>query len=147
MRLDPYVSIDGLPFSATRDDVIRVHGQPLREGRNEVGLTELDFGDVVYRFQDCGRLEEVTRQAKVLNLGAVSVPFPSLKTFICEQDHRHFARAGFLVSPKFGLAFVPDSPYWVTALARHGVEQWEAMRPTLPTPEQPPAPSDTPRQP
>lgn len=147
MRLDPYVCVDGLPFSATRDDVIRVHGQPLREGRNEVELTELDYGDVVFRFQDCGRLEEVTSQAKVLNLNAVSVPFPSLKAFVCEQDSAHFERAGFLVSPKFGLAFVPDSPSWVTALARHGVEQWEAMRPSLPVPGQAIDPSVTPRQP
>lgn len=147
MRLDPYVSVDGMPFSATRDDVIRLHGQPLSEGRNAVELTELDYGDVVFRFQDCGRLEEVTRQAKVLNLNAVSVPFPSLKIFICEQDPRHFERAGFLVSPKFGVAFVPDSPYWVTALARHGVEQWEAMRPSLPAPDQAPVPFETTRQP
>lgn len=129
MRLDPYVSVDGIPFTARRDDVIRVNGQPDSETRNAVALTELDYGDVVFRFQDCGRLEEVTRQAKVVHLNTVSVPFSSLKAFVREQDGDHFERAGFLVSPKFGLAFVPDSPYWVTALARHAVEQWEAMRP------------------
>lgn len=129
MHLDPYVSVDGTPFTAGRDDVVRVHGQPVSEARNAVALTEMDYGDVVFRFQDTGRLEEVTRQAKVLHLNTVSVPFPSLKAFVCEQDDRHFERAGFLVSPKFGLAFVPGSPYWVTALARHAVEQWEALRP------------------
>lgn len=129
MHLDPYVSVDGIPFTAGRDDVVRAHGQPVSEARNAVELTEMDYGDVVFRFQDGGRLEEITRQAKVLHLNTVSVPFPSLKAFVCEQDDRHFERAGFLVSPKFGLAFVPDSPYWVTALARHAVEQWEALRP------------------
>ena len=129
MHLDPYVSVDGMPFTARRDDVIRALGQAGSEAQNAVELTELDYGDVVFRFQACGRLEEVTRQAKVLHLNAVSVPFPSLKAFVCEQDGSHFERAGFLVSPKFGVAFVPDSPCWVTALARHAIEQWEALRP------------------
>lgn len=129
MHLDPYVSVDGIPFTAGRDDVVRLRGQPDSEARNAVELTELDYGDVVFRFQDCGRLEEVTERAKVLHLNTVSVPFPSLKAFVYAQDGSYFERAGFLVSPKFGLAFVPDSPYWVTALARHAIEQWEALRP------------------
>lgn len=129
MRLNPYISVDGIPFTARRDDVIRAHGQPVSEARNTVGLTEMDYGDVVFRFQDCGRLEEVTRQAKVLHLNTVSVPYTSLKTFVCEQDKQRFERAGFLVSPRFGLAFVPDSACWVTALAAHAIEQWEALRP------------------
>ena len=36
-------------------------------------------------------------------------------------------RAGFVVSPRFGLAFDPGEPSWVTALARHCLPQWEAL--------------------
>ncbi|MBI2732544.1 MAG: hypothetical protein HYX44_04310 [Aquabacterium sp.] len=131
MHLDPFVSVDGMPFTARRDDVVRVYGQPQIETRNAVDLTELDFGDVVYRFQDCGRLEEVGAQAPILHLGTVSVPFATLAAFVRAQDAACFLRAGFLVSPRFGLAFVPDSPCWVTALAAHAITQWEAMRPEL----------------
>lgn len=131
MRLEPYVSVDGVAFSAAREDVMQRHGRPVSEVRNEVGLTALDYGDVIYRFQDNGLLEEITKKAPVLTLGAIAVPFAALESFIREQDQLVFQRAGFLVSPKFGLAFVPTEPCWVTALDRHGVAQWEALRPGL----------------
>lgn len=134
MRLEPFVSVDGLPFSASRQDIILRLGQPLSEARNDVGLTALDYGDEVFRFQDCGRLEEITRQAKVLDLGVTAVPFGSLRAFVREHDGDAFERAGFLVSPAWGIAFVPGEPYWVTALARHAIAQWLALRPTLPGP-------------
>jgi len=127
MRLDPFVSVDGNSFSLSREDVLRERGTPNHERRNEVGLNELDYTNTVFRFQDCGRLEEITAQAPVIHLGAVAVPFISLETFIREQDPRAFKRADFLVSPAFGLAFDPTEPYWVTALAKHCLVQWEAL--------------------
>ncbi len=131
MRLDPYVSVDGFAFSASREDIVRARGQPRGEARNEVGLTALDYGDAVFRFQDCGRLEEITVRAPFIHIGSVSVPFSSLKAFIREQDQAAFERASFVVSPRFGLAFVPGEPDWVTVLARHCIEQWELLRPQL----------------
>lgn len=74
MHLQPYESVNGVPLTATRGDIIRAHGQPRSESRNNVGLTALDYGDVVYRFQDSGRLEEVTARAEALHLGTVAVP-------------------------------------------------------------------------
>ena len=128
MHLQPCQSVNGTPFTATRDDVIRAHGQPRSESRNSVGLTALDYGDVVYRFQDSGRLEEVTARAEVLHLGAVAVPFRNLAAFVQLNDRTAFDRAGFLVSPRYGIAFVPDEPCWVTALARHCMAEWVALR-------------------
>ena len=128
MRLQPYQSVNGTPFTATRDDVIRAHGQPRSESRNSVGLAALDYGDVVYRFQDSGLLEEVTARAEVLHLGAVAVPFRNLAAFVQLNDRTAFDRAGFLVSPRYGIAFVPDEPCWVTALAQHCVAEWETIR-------------------
>ncbi|HEY9209449.1 hypothetical protein [Acidovorax soli] len=128
MHLQPYERVNGMPFTATRDDVIRAHGQPRSEARNTVGLTALDYGDVVYRFQDSGRLEEVTARAEVLHLGTVAVPFRDLTAFVRSSDSAAFDRAGFLVSPLYGIAFVPGEPGWVTALARHCVGEWEALR-------------------
>jgi len=127
MKLQPFSAVDGLPFSVSREEVLRLRGTPVREARNDVGLNELDYEDVVFRFQDCGRLEEVTAQAPVLSLGTVAVPFGSLERFVKDNDPSAFERAGFLVSPTFGLAFDPRCPSWVTALAEHCIAQWQAL--------------------
>ncbi|WP_333706044.1 hypothetical protein [Ottowia beijingensis] len=132
MKLKPYAEVDGLPFTVRRADLQRRHGAPLRERGNGIGLTELDYGDVVFRFQDgSGRLEEVTRRAAVLYLlldgDVVDVPFARLAAFVPAHDGAAFERAGFLVSPRFGLAFVPGQPDWVTALAAHCIETWRAL--------------------
>ena len=127
MKLVPFVSVDGTPFSVSRDEIVRLRGQPVRSGRNGVELNELDYESVVYRFQDCGRLEEVTLQAPVVNLGNVAVPFDALASFVRREDREAFERAGFIVSPRFGLAFDPDEPCWVTALAAHCLDAWRSL--------------------
>lgn len=65
---------------------MRAWGEPRLAQRNDVGLSELDYGSVVFRFQDSGRLEEVTQQASVLTLGKVAVPFASLALFGRKHD-------------------------------------------------------------
>ncbi|HEU5296552.1 MAG TPA: hypothetical protein VFU71_17360 [Burkholderiaceae bacterium] len=127
MKLEPFVSAGGTAFSASRDDVLCARGAPARTSRNAVGLHELDYGHVVFRFQDSGRLEEVTTQATVVDLGAIAVPFACLEAFVRAQDPQAFERAGFLVSPRYGLAFDPREPCWVTALAEHCLAQWRAL--------------------
>ena len=127
MKLHPFTAVDDVPFSVSGEELLRVRGKPVRQGRNGIGLNELDYADVVFRFQDCGRLEEITAQAPVLNLGSVSVPFFALERFVGENDPSAFERAGFVVSPRFGLAFDPHCPSWVTALAEHCIAQWRAL--------------------
>jgi hypothetical protein len=127
MKLDPFVQVDDTPFSASMTEVRLAHGAPLRTGRNGIGLEELDYGAVVYRFQDSGRLEEVTRQAGVVTIGTVAVPFGALQSFVRDQDPAMFERAGFIVSPRYGLAFDPRCPSWVTALAAHCLDAWRAL--------------------
>ena len=127
MNLAPFVSVDETSFSASREDILAAWGTPSRTCRNSVGLTELDYGTVVFRFQDCGRLEEITRKTQAVHLGAVAVPFRSLERFVQDHDSSAIERAGFVVSPKFGLAFDPTCPPWVTALASHCIESWRAL--------------------
>ena len=127
MRLDPFESVDDCAFSTTRPELLRRLGAPARECLNGVGLYELDYGLAVYRFQSCGRLEEITAEAPVIHLGTVSIPFASLETFVSSQDEATFRRAGFVVSPRFGIAFDPREPFWVTALARHCLVRWEEL--------------------
>lgn len=128
MKLQPFLQVDGTAFSASSDEIVRLRGRPWRSGRNGVGLDELDYGDVVYRFQEGGRLEEITQEAKFVTLGNVAVPFEALAGFVRAQDPDAFERAGFLVSPAFGLAFDPTEPFWVTALASHCIPEWRALR-------------------
>ncbi|MFT3857659.1 MAG: hypothetical protein QM742_09230 [Aquabacterium sp.] len=127
MRLHPFTQVDDLRFTASPDEVRARWGRPVREGRNAVELDELDFGHIVCRFQASGRLEEITVRAPVLHLDKVSVPFASLAAFVRGHDPQAFERAGFLISPALGLAFVPTEPDWVTALARHCLPQWRAL--------------------
>lgn len=127
MKLDPYRRADEAAFTATPADIVAARGRPGRRGVNGVGLDELDYGDAVYRFQASGRLEEITRQAPVLHLGAVAVPFAALAAFVRAHDAGAFERAGFIVSPRFGLAFDPRDAPWVTALAAHCIETWRAL--------------------
>jgi hypothetical protein len=127
MKLDPYRCAGTTAFTATPAEIIATRGRPAAASRNEVGLNELDYGDVVFRFQDGGRLEEITLQAPVLHLGAVAVPFAALAHFVRDQDPEAFERVGFIVSPKFGLAFDPDDTPWVTVLAAHCIASWRAL--------------------
>lgn len=127
MKLQPYSQVDTVPFTATPDDVRQMFGRPSRAGRNNIELDEMDYGSVVFRFQEGGRLEEVTKRAPIVHLGDVAVPFHVLEAFVREHDPNAFERAGFIVSPRFGLAFAPDCPSWVTALAEHCLPQWRAL--------------------
>ena len=127
MRLVPFEQVDDLPFSASVDEVRRRHGAPRRTARNEVGLDELDYGHVVFRFQDNGRLEEVTQRSAVVHLPPAAVPFASLAGFVREHDPGAFRAGGFYVSPRFGIAFDPSDSNWVTALAAHCLPQWREL--------------------
>jgi len=134
MHLTPFVQVDDVLFSTTRTALLRRRGPPLRRFINDVALEVFDYGGVVFRFQASGRLEEVTQRAPVLHLGGVAIPFRALPAFVAAQDLDAFERAGFVVSPRFGLAFVPADPDWVTGLARHCIPTWRALAPPVPPP-------------
>ncbi|MGR4871948.1 hypothetical protein ACIPRI_24130 [Variovorax sp. LARHSF232] len=127
MNIDPFVSVDDMPFSASMDHVLQARGTPAATCRNGVGLNELDYGDAIYRFQDCGRLEEMTMRAPMVHIGGIEMAFGELAAFVRDRDPSAFEKADFVISPRFGLAFAPDCPPWVTALARHCLEAWRAI--------------------
>ena len=132
MRLQPYIRVNDTLFTASVDEILGHRGVPQHRQGHDIGLTALDYGEQVFRFQDStGRLEEVTARAPVLYLltdcVARDLPFASLAAFVRAQDGAAFDRVGFLVSPRFGLAFVPSEPDWVTALAAHCIDTWRAL--------------------
>ena len=124
----PYIAVDGVPFAITPEQLRARFGCPQSQQRTPVRLNEYDFGDRVFRFQDSGRLEEVTQRAPELRIGDAMVPFAALAAFVRAHDADAFERARFLISPRYGLAFVPDSPDWVTALAAHCISTWRELR-------------------
>ena len=93
VKLAPFNSVDGVAFSISPEQLVAQLGQPMSKGRNEVGLNEFDYGAEVYRFQDSGRLEEITKCASVVHNGELAVPFGSLQRFIKKQDHSAFERS------------------------------------------------------
>ena len=127
MHVIPYLLVDQLPFMASHDQVRHYYGKPLSIERLEIGLQALDYGSWVARFQHNGRLEEITKRAPELFLFGQRVPFAGLETFVRQRDAGVFVRSGFVVSPRFGLAFVPGEPDWVTALAAHCIPTWRSM--------------------
>jgi len=127
LRLTPFAAFGDIDFSLGVEELVAWLGPPNRHSRNEAALNEYDYGHSVFRFQDGGRLEEITRRAPVLQIGSVAIPFTALAGFVRAQDSGAFERAGFLVSPLYGLAFVPEEPDWVTALAPHCIPTWRAL--------------------
>lgn len=141
MALVPYEQVDDVVFTIRPPELAARFGPPLAQARNEVGLDEWDYGERVFRFQDSGRLEEVTQRAAVVHFGGLAVPFSALRGFVAMQDREFFERAGYVVSPRFGLAFVPGEPPWVTALARHCIDTWRALPPGPAATDPPPIPT------
>lgn len=135
MKLRPYAQVDEVSFQLTPADALARYGRPVRRSRNGVGLNELDYGARVLRFQDGGRLEEVTQRAPVLYVveqavvpsQVIDLPFGRLHSWVRREDGQAFARAGFVISPRLGLAFVPGEPDWVTALAAHCIDTWRQL--------------------
>lgn len=127
LRLEPFVAFDDIPFSLSVEALLARLGPPAQQSRNAAELNAYDYGHSVLRFQHNGRLEEITKRAPVLQLDTVAIPFSALAGFVLAQDADAFERAGFLVSPAFGIAFVPGGPDWVTALARHCIPTWRAL--------------------
>ncbi len=127
MHLTPYARVDDIDFDCSPQALVERLGEPQSVTRNDVALTAYDYGDRVFRFQDSGRLEEITQRVPVLHLGTLAIPFTALAGFVRAQDDAAFERAGFLVSPRFGLTFVPQEPNWLTALAQHCIATWQAL--------------------
>jgi len=125
MKLEPYVLVDTTPFSASRNRSWR-KGPALKELRNGVGLNELDYGAVVYRFQTVegwkkcpcelrsSTSEPLTCRSQVLRPSF----WQRMSQPLNAQVHRQ---------SEVGLAFDPNCPTWVTALAAHCIDTWRAI--------------------
>src|SRR6476646_4766155 len=95
MELKPFVRVDDTAFDLTPQDIVAARGEPLtRRFLPDVRLDELDYGEIVFRFQASGRLEEITKLSPVVVIGTRAIVFPSLAEFVRENDPGVFERSG-----------------------------------------------------
>lgn len=127
MKLEPYKSIAGLSLDSEETGLIAKHGKPSRMETNSIGLKELDYGSQVYRFDQDGRLNELTVECVAIEYQGVTIPFAQLKTYIASEDDNAFEKYGFYVSPLLGVAFDPEHQSWLTVLTKIGVSAWSKI--------------------
>lgn len=120
----PYRSINEILFNSPEPEVIARLGLPNINGVNSIGLKELDYGESVYRFDSSEKLVEVTVNLEELALNSEVVKFSELEDYLTKNDVSIFNKFGFIVSPKFGLAFDPDHKHWITFFRETELEDW-----------------------
>lgn len=119
MTIHPYTSVADLPFGATRE-ALRRAGPPVREHLSIRGDLELDYGDMVYRFQQSRFVEATFPLPEVLWIGEQRVDGRSLVAWLRHRDPSYRERHGFAVAPSFGIAVDlddDDPKHWTTAFA------------------------------
>jgi hypothetical protein len=127
MKIELYKKVGEVSLEVREDELLRDLGEPNSKSTNRIGLIEFDFGSRVFRFDPSGTLEEVTIESEVVELESASITFKYLAARLKSEDSEVFERYGFIVSPKFGLAFDPKYSPWVTVLTKKGLEAWQKV--------------------
>lgn len=127
MKVSPFTQVGSITFGIDPGTLAGLIGQPRSERVNRDGRIELDYGAAVYRFDASSTLVEITADAPTLELDGHLVPFANLPSYLQEHDESAFTRAGFSVSPRFGIAFDPHFPSWVTAFPEKSLDIWRAI--------------------
>ena len=127
MKVHPFEAVDSLQFGATAQAIKELLGPPIGDKVSRRREQELRYTDACYRFDSQGSLVEVTIDAPAVQFGRISVPFKLLAAYLKEQDNSTFEKAGFVVSPAYGIALDPASPSWVTAFSCKRLVQWHAI--------------------
>jgi hypothetical protein len=119
MTIRPHNSVADLPFGATRETLRRV-GTPPREHLNRLGELELDYGDMVFRFEHNRFVEATFPLPVMLEIGEHRVDGRSLVAWLRQHDPCYREVHGFAVAPSFGIAVDlddDDPQQWTTAFA------------------------------
>jgi hypothetical protein len=114
-------------FGIGRDDLISLLGVPEGERKPRLWAIELRYPTGIYRFDSDGRLKEISVDVSELEIDGESVLFENLRAFLEQRDNETFERVGFLVSPRFGLAFDQFFPSWVTAFPHEELQLWQSI--------------------
>ena len=107
VKIIPFVRVGDVAFGSDPAAVIGIMGERYTRQVNRIGLTEIDYGTEVYRFDDDAVLVEITVGAPVLELDGKNISYDTLADFLRANDPHAFERAGFMISPRYGIAFDP----------------------------------------
>ena len=127
MNIEPYISVDGISFDYSKDKVVTLLGEPTRIKTNRLKLEEYDYQSQVFRFNQQSQMQEVTIHAEKLKISGECFEFGELENLLKQRDVETFDCYGFLVSPKFGIAFDPTHNPWVTVFSEEGLVQWKKI--------------------
>lgn len=124
VEIIPFVRVGDVAFGSDPAAVIGIMGERYTQQVNRIGLTEIDYGTAVYRFDDDAVLVEITVGAPVLELDGQDIAFEALADFLRANDPNAFECAGFMISPRYGIAFDPWHASWVTAFPENMIDSW-----------------------
>lgn len=127
MKASRFPQPGSIAFGIDPGVLVKLIGQPHSERINHAGWMELDYVTTVYRFDASSTLVEITVDAPTLELDSHLVPFSYLSSYLQEHDQSAFQAAGFLVSPRFCIAFDPQFPFWVTTFPEQSLDIWRAI--------------------
>ncbi len=127
MRLAAYKSVGLANFGIGRGELESLLGAPEKVGKSRIWATELRYSAGVYRFDRDDKLREISVDVPEFEIDGESVLFETLRFFLEKHDKEFFERVGFLVSPRFGLAFDQHFPSWVTAFPHDELQLWRSI--------------------
>ena len=124
MKFCPFKSINEIYFNSTRDEILQALGNPEGESVNSLGWNELNYGEIVFRLDRNGHLVEVTANLECVDLNGSKIQYIQLNDYLSKNDNEAFDTVGFIVSPKYGIAFDPEHKFWVTHFRQSELEGW-----------------------
>jgi len=71
-----------------------------------------------------GKFVEVTANLEYVGLDGNKVRYIHLKEYLTNNDKEVIDVLGFVVSPKYGLAFDPEHKFWVTHFRQSELKEW-----------------------
>ena len=125
MNFEAYQSFKSSPFNSNKDELIERFGNPSREKVNNLGWKELDYENFILRLDESGNFVEATSNETVLEVNQKKIDFRDLQDFLKKNDEDTFESYGFVVSPKFGIAFDPHHESWVTFFRKSELVNWK----------------------
>lgn len=133
MHLTPYIEVTGVPFGAAETLVLSNLGAAHRRTVDYLGRLELAFEARAFRFSaQTGLFVEATLCSEYFQIDGCALPgakggeaaFVELGFTVAKLDADSFERNGFIVSPRFGVAFDPHHAPFLTAFARSELPEW-----------------------
>jgi hypothetical protein len=136
MRIVPYSTAHGVPFGASEESVVSILGSEFQKKLSREGLIELVYEAYTFRLsRDEQVLVEATLDSEYFEIEGCrlhstkknEISFVEMGYAVAKLDNVSFEAHGFIVSPKFGVAFDPHFPSWLTVFAKGELNAWRNL--------------------